>query len=65
MDDNAVTAASGALQQAGTDNAVQVKVLRQALDQQQASITQLIDAVPRNPPLAAAGPVGTRVNTYA
>jgi len=64
MDDTSVQAATGALAQAGTDNAVQLRMLRQAMDLQQAAVTQLVDAVPRNPPLATTGHVGTRVNTY-
>jgi hypothetical protein len=65
MDSGSVLAATGALQQAGTDNAVQLQMLRRSLDLQQSSLAQLIDAVPRNPPLAATGSVGTRVNTAA
>jgi len=44
---------------------VQTAMLKKALDQDAASVAQLIAAVPAPPPLATSGSVGTRVNTLA
>ncbi|HAU58243.1 MAG TPA: putative motility protein [Comamonadaceae bacterium] len=53
---------------AQTSDAVNIAVLKKALDLQQTSATTLIDAMVQampQPPLATSGTLGTQVNTYA
>ena len=59
-----VQAATSASQGANAD-AVNLLVLRKALNLQAASAATLLQALPSVPPLATSGTVGTRLNTYA
>ena len=59
-----VQAATSASQSANAD-AVNLLVLRKALDMQAVSAATLLQTLPQVPPLATSGPVGTRLNTYA
>jgi hypothetical protein len=47
-----------------TSDAVNVAVLKKAIDIQQSSAEQLLQALPQ-PPLATSGSLGTQVNTFA
>ncbi len=47
-----------------TSDAVNVAVLKKAIDIQQSSAQQLLQALPQ-PPLATSGALGTQVNTFA
>ncbi len=60
---SAVQAATSATQGSVTSDA-QVLVLKKALDSQAAGALGLINAIPKQPPLAGSGPLGTQVNTY-
>ncbi len=59
-----VQAATSASQSANAD-AVNLLVLRKALDLQAVSAATLLQALPQIPPLATSGTVGTRLNTFA
>jgi hypothetical protein len=59
----AVQAATAAAQ-SSTSDAVNMLVLKKALNQQASSAMQLLQALPQ-PPLATQGAVGTKVNTFA
>lgn len=59
----AVQAATSAAQGA-TSDAVNMLVLKKALNMQSASAMTLLQAIPQ-PPLATQGSVGTQVNTFA
>ncbi len=50
--------------QGETADAVNIAVLRKALDMQGSVATTLLQALPQ-PPLATQGNVGTKVNTFA
>ncbi len=50
------------LQQAELTQAVQMSVLKKALDVQASGAMALLQAAPANLPLAVSGPVGTQVN---
>ena len=56
----ATSAAAGA-----TPDAVNILVLKKALDIQAVAATTLIQALPQPPALATTGAVGTRVNDFA
>jgi hypothetical protein len=56
----ATTAATGA-----TADAVNILVLKKALDTQAVAAATLIQALPQVPALASSGSVGTRINTFA
>jgi hypothetical protein len=58
-----VQTATAAMQSANSD-AVNVLVLKKALNMQASSAMTLLQALPQ-PPLATQGAVGTRVNTFA
>ena len=60
----AVQSATAAAQEP-TSDAVNIAVLKKALDIQAASAAALIQALPVPPPLATEGNLGTQVNTYA
>lgn len=60
----AVQAASAAAQGATAD-AVNILVLKKALDQQALAAATLLQALPPVPPLATSGNLGTRLNTFA
>jgi Putative motility protein len=59
-----VSAATSAAQEKGA-GAVQIKVLKKALDAQAATAATLIQSLPQQPALATSGSVGTKLNTYA
>lgn len=59
---SAVQAASTAAQASNSD-AVNILVLKKALNQQASSAMQLLQALPQLP-LATQGAVGTKVNTF-
>ena len=50
---------------APTSDAVNVLVLKKALNTQAAAAATLLQALPQPPALASTGTVGTRVNTFA
>lgn len=60
---SAVQTATAAAQASNSD-AVNMLVLKKALNQQASSAMQLLQALPQ-PPLATQGAVGTKVNTFA
>jgi hypothetical protein len=60
---SAVQAATSAAT-ASTSDAVNMLVLKKALNMQAASAATLLQALPQ-PPLANSGNVGTRLNTFA
>ncbi|MBT9596688.1 MAG: YjfB family protein [Vitreoscilla sp.] len=60
-----VSAATSAASQGPTGDAVNLLVLRKALDTQAAGALALINAIPPQPALATSGSLGTQVNTYA
>lgn len=60
----AVQAASAAAQ-GSTADAVNILVLKKALDQQASAAVALLQALPPVPSLATGGAVGTRLNTFA
>jgi hypothetical protein len=59
----AVQAATSAAQ-SSTSDAVNMLVLKKALNMQSESAMTLLQAIPQ-PPLATQGSVGTKVNTFA
>lgn len=65
---NAIVNTATRMASAQTSDAVNIAVLKKALDVQQTSATTLIDAMVQampQPPLATTGTLGTQVNTYA
>ncbi len=50
---------------APSSDAVNVLVLKKALDTQAVAAATLLQSLPQPPPLASSGNVGTRVNTFA
>ena len=60
----AVQSASAAAQ-GDTADAVNMLVLKKALNQQASAAATLIESLPTPTPLATSGSVGTRLNTYA
>lgn len=61
---NAIVNTATAMSQSQTAQAVQVHVLRKAMDMQESAAATLLQALPQ-PPLATSGTLGTQVNTYA
>lgn len=61
----AVQSATAAASQGSTADAVQIAVLKKALDAQAAAAATLIQSLPAVPALATEGSLGTRLNTYA
>lgn len=59
-----VQSASAAAKGANSD-AVNILVLKKALDLQAVNAATLLQALPPAPPLAASGSLGTRLNTFA
>jgi len=51
--------------QADTADAVNLLVLRKAMDAQESTAAQLLDALPQPPKLATEGAVGRNLNVYA
>jgi len=62
---NSLVQTSTALAQQQTANAVQVNVLKKALDSNASTAAQLLQSVQPAPALASSGTLGTQVNTYA
>ena len=60
----AVQSASAAAQ-GSTADAVNILVLKKALDMQASAAATLLQALPQAPALASSGSVGTRINTFA
>ena len=60
-----VNVATAAASQGPAGDAVQILVLRKALNTQAAGALALIDAIPQQPKLATEGSLGRHVNTYA
>lgn len=60
----AVQAASAAAQ-GSTADAVNILVLKKALNQQAVAAATLLQTLPPVPPLATTGSVGTKLNTFA
>ncbi len=60
-----VSAATAAASQGQTGDAVNILVLKKALNAQAASALALINGVTSPPALATEGALGTQVNTYA
>lgn len=61
----AVQSATAAASQGPTADAVQIAVLKKALDAQAAAAATLIQSLPAAPALATEGSLGTRLNVYA
>lgn len=61
---NAIVNTATATSQSQTASAVQVHVLKKAMDMQASTAATLLQALPQ-PPLATSGPLGTQLNTYA
>ena len=61
---NAIVNTASAMSRSETANAVQVHVLKKALDSEASAAATLLQALPQ-PPLATSGSLGTQVNTYA
>ena len=59
-----IVSTANALASRETADAVQVTVLKKALDTQETAAATLLVALPQ-PPLATEGPLGTQLNTYA
>lgn len=57
--------AAVAATQAPQSGAVQIQVLRKALDVQEANAAALLQSIPSAPALATQGSVGTLLDTYA
>jgi hypothetical protein len=51
--------------QSDTADAVNIAVLKKAMNTQEAGALSLINAIPQEPPLAAEGTLGRNVNTLA
>lgn len=65
---NSIVNTATALASAKTSDALNMVVLKKALDMQAVSATTLLDAVPQppsQPALATSGALGTQVNTFA
>jgi hypothetical protein len=60
-----VNTATAAASQGPAFDAVQILVLRKALNTQAAGALALIQAIPQQPQLATEGSLGRNVNTYA
>ena len=61
----AVQSATAAASQGPTADAVQIAVLKKALDAQAVAAATLIQSLPAAPALATEGSLGTRLTTYA
>ena len=60
------SAAASAADPGTVQGAASLLMLRRAMEQQEASATQLLDALPKQqPPLAKDGSLGTQLNIYA
>ncbi len=65
---NAIINTATSMASAHKSDAVNIAVLKKALDMQQATATTMIDAMVQampQPALATSGTLGTQVNTYA
>ncbi|MGP1628917.1 MAG: YjfB family protein [Giesbergeria sp.] len=61
---NTILQIASANSQAQTAQAIQVTVLKKAIDLQASSAAALLDAVPQPPPVNF-GPLGTQLDTFA
>lgn len=61
---NSIVSTATALASRETSDALNVRVLKKALDIQASSAATLLQALPQ-PPLATSGTLGTQVNTFA
>mgnify|MGYP001483853588 CR=1 FL=1 len=64
---SAILHTASAMAQQETTQAVQVSVLKKAMNANAAAVATLLDGVqpPANPALASSGTLGTQLNTYA
>ncbi|MGE5331689.1 MAG: YjfB family protein [Nitrospirota bacterium] len=65
---NAIVNTATQMASAQTSDAVNIAMLKKALDMQQATATNMIDAMVQampQPQLATSGTLGTQLNTYA
>lgn len=62
---SAMVGAVDQMKQAQLVNEVRVNVFKKAVDIKAESVSQLIDSVPKPPPLATSGNLGTKLNVYA
>ena len=65
---NNIVNTAASLASAKTSDAVNITMLKKALDMQEATATTMIDAMAQSvpqPQLATSGTLGTQVNTYA
>ena len=65
MDTNAIASLATELSQARTGDAVQIAVLRKAMDIEAAGALQLLQALPPPMPVNKPPHLGNRVDTYA
>jgi len=65
MDVTSIAAAASANSAAQTETAVQLSVLKKAIDIQTAGALALLQAVPTPPPVPSGGAAGGIVNTFA
>lgn len=61
---NSIVSTATAMASRETSDALNVRVLKKALDIQASSAATLLQALPQ-PPLATSGTLGTQVNTFA
>lgn len=61
---NAIVSTASAQASRATSDAVQITVLKKALDAQASTAATLLQALPQ-PALASSGSLGTQVNTFA
>lgn len=65
---NSIVSTATAMASAKTSDAVNITMLKKALDMQEATAATLIDAMAQSvpqPPLATSGTLGTQLNTFA
>jgi hypothetical protein len=65
---NSIVSTASAMASAQSADAVNIAVLKKALDIQAASAATMLDAVAQaipQPPLATSGTLGTQINTFA
>lgn len=62
---NSIVSTATAMASKSTSDALNVRVLKKALDIQADSAATLLQALPQMPALAASGNLGTKLNTFA
>lgn len=65
---NSIVSTATAMASAKTSDAVNITMLKKALDMQEATAATMIDAMAQSvpqPPLATSGTLGTQLNTFA